>query len=144
VVGYIIGSARAESREADFNRRMLPRIALRLFAYTSWRHPATFREVLYWQRHEEAESPPPGYGALLHINILPGYQRRGLGSGLMAAFTAKLKAEGQTRVYLETSNHNLKGLDFYRKYGFEELGRRPQKFWSGVDDLVEIVMGLKF
>jgi ribosomal protein S18 acetylase RimI-like enzyme len=143
-VGYIIGSGRAESREADFNRRMLWRIALRLYAYTSWRHPAAFREVLYWRRHEEAASPPPGYHAHLHINILPGYQRRGLGSGLMAAFTAKLKEDGQDRVYLETSNHNLKALEFYRKYGFKELGRRPQKFWSGVDDLEEITMGLSF
>jgi ribosomal protein S18 acetylase RimI-like enzyme len=123
---------------------MLARIALRLYAYTLWRHPATFREVLYWRRHEEAIKPPAGYRALLHINILNGYQRRGIGSLLMAAFTAKLKDEGHSRVYLETSNHNLKALGFYRKYGFEELERRPQKLWSGVDDLEEIVMGLKF
>jgi ribosomal protein S18 acetylase RimI-like enzyme len=144
VVGYIIGSGKAETKEADFARRMLWRIALRLYCYTSWRYPATFREVLYWRRHEKAGSPPPGYRALLHINILDGYQRRGLGSGLMAAFTARLKERGHDRVYLETSNHNQKALDFYRKRGFEELERRPQEFWSGVDDLEEIVMGLKF
>jgi ribosomal protein S18 acetylase RimI-like enzyme len=62
----------------------------------------------------------------------------------MAAFTARLKEEGHSRVYLETSNHNLKALDFYRKRGFMELGRRPQKFWRGADDLEEIAMGLSF
>jgi len=143
-VGYIIGTSKAEAQAADFDRRMLPRIALRLYAYTSWRHPAAFREVLYWRRHEESEVPPSGYRAHLHINILPGYQRRGLGSGLMAAFTEKLRGEGLDRVYLGTSNHNLKALEFYRKCGFEEIERRPQKFWSGVEDLEEIVLGLKF
>jgi ribosomal protein S18 acetylase RimI-like enzyme len=144
IVGYIIGTGRAESHGPDFDRRMLWRIALRLYAYTSWRHPAAFREVLRWRRNEGDSSPPHGYRAHLHINILPGYQRRGLGSGLMAAFTAKLKEEGHSRVYLETSNHNQKALAFYRKYGFEEIARRPQVFWSGVDDLEEIVMGLSF
>ncbi len=144
IVGYIIGSGRAESFAADFDRRMLWRIALRLYAYTSWRHPKAFREVLYWRRHEKASSPPQGYRALLHINILPGFQRRGIGSGLISAFTARLEEEGHSRVYLETSNHNLKALDFYRKLGFEELERRPEAFWSGVDDLESITMGLEF
>jgi ribosomal protein S18 acetylase RimI-like enzyme len=144
VVGYIIGTGDAHSQGADFERRMLWRIAPRLFAYTLWRYPAAFREVLYWRRHEKAGSPIPGYRALLHINVLPGFQRKGLGSGLMAAFTSKLREEGHSRVYLETSNHNLKALDFYRKCGFKELERRPQKFWRGVGDLEEIVMGLDF
>jgi ribosomal protein S18 acetylase RimI-like enzyme len=144
VVGYIIGTGRAESRDADFDRRMLLRIASRLFCYTSWRYPRSFREVLGWLRHQEKLSPPEGYRAHLHINILPGYQRRGVGSGLMSAFVTKLKEEGHSRVYLETSNHNLRALPFYHKCGFEEIGRRPQIFWSGVDDLEEIVMGLRF
>jgi ribosomal protein S18 acetylase RimI-like enzyme len=144
VVGYIIGTGRAESLKADFDRRMLWRVALRLFAYTSWSHPGAFREVLRWSKGQGDSKPPEGYRAHLHINILPGYQRRGIGSGLMAAFTEKLKAEGHERVYLETSNHNLKGLPFYRKHGFEEIWRGKQTFWSGVDDLEEIVMGLQF
>jgi ribosomal protein S18 acetylase RimI-like enzyme len=143
VVGYIIGSGRAGTCAADIDRRMLPRIALRLFAYTSWRHPEAFREVLRWRRHQGDGCPPPGYRALLHINILPGYQRRGLGSGLMAAFTAKLREEGHGCVYLETSNHNQKALDFYRKCGFIELARKAGGFWSGVDDFEEITMGLR-
>jgi ribosomal protein S18 acetylase RimI-like enzyme len=144
VVGYVIGTGRAASQAARFDRLMVPRIALRLFAYTSWRYPEAFRELLRWHRHQEAGSPPQGYRAHLHINILPGYQGRGLGSGLMKAFIAKLKAEGHDRVYLVTSNRNLKALDFYRKLGFEELLRRHERFWSDVEDLEEITMGLIF
>jgi ribosomal protein S18 acetylase RimI-like enzyme len=144
VVGYIIGTGEALAREARFRRRMALRILLRLLAVTSWRHPADLRELLHWLRRDEDEAPPQGYRAHLHINILPGYQRRGLGSGLMSAFVARLKAAGHDRVYLETSNHNLKALEFYRKLGFRELGRRPREFWSGIDDYEEITMGLEF
>ena len=73
------------------------------------------------------------YPAHLHIDVLDAYQRQGLGSRLMDALTAHLRAKGIPGVMLVVSARNEKGMNFYHKYGFQEVRR----FANGV------VMGLK-
>jgi len=64
------------------------------------------------------------YPAHLHIDILPDYQRMGLGGKLIDALIEKLKEEKIIGVKLFCSANNKKGLSFYRKYGFTELGKQ--------------------
>jgi len=73
------------------------------------------------------------YPAHLHIDILPEYQRMGLGTELMDALTAQLRAKGVRGVMLGVGSKNEKGRNFYKKYGFRQVGRVP----------FSIVMGLK-
>jgi len=61
------------------------------------------------------------YPAHLHIDVLQAYQRMGLGSQLMDALTAHLRAKGVPGVMLVVSATNEKGMGFYRKYGFEQV-----------------------
>lgn len=72
------------------------------------------------------------YPAHLHIDILPKYQRQGIGFQLMDALTAHLREQGVPAVMLSVAGDNEKGKNFYRKYGFQVLEETPH----------EIVMGL--
>lgn len=61
------------------------------------------------------------YPAHLHIDLLPEYQRQGLGTRLMDALIAHLKEKGIGGVMLGVAKDNEKGQNFYRKYGFEVI-----------------------
>ena len=61
------------------------------------------------------------YPAHMHIDILPEYQRMGLGHKLMDALCANLKEKEIKGVCLTTWSKNKKGCNFYKKYGFTLL-----------------------
>lgn len=63
------------------------------------------------------------YPAFLHIDILDGYQRMGLGTKLMDALMGLLKGKGIPAVMLGVGADNEKGISFYKKYGFHEFKR---------------------
>ncbi len=145
VVGYVVGTPDAAGLPRRFNRQMLWRVVLRLIFYTAWRYPGDLLEVLYWNHHNDEvnSAPPSGYPAHLHINILPGYQRLGIGAELISLFTDNLKDHGINGVYLETSNHNVKAIPFYKKLGFDILDEREQTHWRGVEGHKTVVFGKK-
>jgi len=61
---------------------------------------------------------------LLNLTLSPARQGRGLGSWMMQQFMAQVREAGFTKILLEVrpSNHAVIGL--YRKFGFQEIGRR--------------------
>ena len=61
------------------------------------------------------------YPAHLHIDVLPEYQRAGLGHRMVDALLALLREKGIKGVMLTTGVDNEKGRGFYNKYGFTEL-----------------------
>lgn len=61
------------------------------------------------------------YPAHMHIDILPEYQRMGLGHKLVDALCENLKEKGIKGVCLTMFSGNKKGGAFYRKYGFTLL-----------------------
>jgi GNAT superfamily N-acetyltransferase len=140
-VGYIIGTADTPAQSRNFSRRWVPRIAARLLLYDWWRHPESFRQTLAFaaagRRIEAAgglspELGGPAYPAQLHIDLLPEWQGRGLGSRLMAAYLGALRGRGCPGVFLETSDRNVKALPFYRKLGFQGAGECPVGIWKGL------------
>jgi ribosomal protein S18 acetylase RimI-like enzyme len=125
VVGFIGGTHDTAAQARGFRRRMAWRIPLRLFLFTSWRYPRTFRNALALSKMregmpggEKAAQIHRRYPAHLHINLLPGYQGQGIGSRLMRHFEAHLVDLGVPGVHLVTSNHNRKAVPFYKKLGF--------------------------
>lgn len=61
------------------------------------------------------------YPAHLHIDVLPEYQRLGLGHKMTNALLEHLKEKGVSGIMLTTWIKNKKGRGFYDKYGFTLL-----------------------
>ena len=91
----------------------------------------------YWVKCQGSARMPKlfakGYPAHLHINILEPYQRMGLGSKLMDTLTSQLREKGIPGVMLGVGSHNVKGQNFYKKYGFKPLLRVPGCVFMGLD-----------
>ena len=72
------------------------------------------------------------YPGHMHIDILPQYQRQGIGHMLLDTLTEHLKNIGSKGFHLGCGTGNEKGISFYRKYGFKELGRKGGSVLFGI------------
>ena len=72
------------------------------------------------------------YPAHLHIDILPEYQRMGVGSKLINTLCAHLKSKGVPGVMLTVGSSNEVGRSFYKKYGFTLLEEMPGDIAFGI------------
>lgn len=135
-VGYIIGSVDTEAQREAFSRLIVPRIVKRAFTRTLFRHPGDVWFLLGLTDHADYEKElftedlVTNYPAHLHMNVLPDYQRRGLGGRLMARFVEAMRTAGAPGVHLVTSTENKKALPFYHKEGFVVFKELPNKLWE--------------
>lgn len=142
VVGYVLGCPDTVVYERRFATLMVPRIAARVLLFTSWRHPRVLCELIRWGRSVPwREANPAGveYPAHLHIDLLPEYQRRGIGGRLLDTLEARFQELGVDGVHLVTSNHHRKALPFYDKHGYRVVREREHRMWSGLGDYRSIV-----
>ncbi len=71
------------------------------------------------------------YPAHLHIDILPQYQRMGIGVKLVDTLTTHLKENHVKGVMLSVAADNEKGQRFYEKYGFHVLEKQTYEIAMG-------------
>lgn len=141
IAGYICGTIDTIAQEKRFTHKVIPRIMLRAFFYTSWRHPESFHILRSMAKisvqfdDRELDAIKQTYPAHLHIDILPEYQRMGLGTRLMETFEDHLRAHNIKGLHLGTSNQNHKAVPFYEKRGFQLVHEMPTPLWPGVADL---------
>ena len=83
--------------------------------YNKYLYKATLRSVKLQKTFKEL------YPAHLHIDVLPEYQRQGLGHQLVDRLCAHLKAKNVPGVMLTVGSSNEVGQSFYNKYGFTKL-----------------------
>lgn len=147
IIGYIIGSENTIKQEEAFMQKMIPRIAFRMCTYTIFFHPESFRAVLLFIKSLELkgikETVYIEYPAHLHINILPEYQKLGIGSALLKTFELHMKNKKVSGIHIWTSNKNVKAVPFYRKHGYEIIYERENKVWEGVEGYQDIIFGKK-
>jgi ribosomal protein S18 acetylase RimI-like enzyme len=150
VIGFICGTPDTLTQEARFRKQMVPRISLRLFGYTSWRYPRSFKTVINLlrsflsQRDVGLEAQfVDQYPAHLHINLLPTHQGMGLGSRLIKQFEEHIRSLGAPGIHLRTSNKNLKAVSFYRKMGFSILQESEIVPHATFDDLRHLTFAKK-
>ncbi|OAA56557.1 acetyltransferase [Niveomyces insectorum RCEF 264] len=65
-----------------------------------------------------ADAQPVAYTAMLHINLLPGYQAAGWGRKLITTYLAAAARAGARGVHLGVSGENTKVVPFYERMGF--------------------------
>ncbi|HBX70417.1 MAG TPA: hypothetical protein DEH25_13825 [Chloroflexi bacterium] len=126
VIGFICGTPDTLAQEVRFRQKVVLRAALRLFGYTSWRYPRSFKTVLglarqYAAEPKNTENDPilTQYPAHLHINVLPGHQSQGVGTQLIRRFENHMRGLGVSGLHLGTTSKNHKAVPFYHKMGFE-------------------------
>jgi len=150
VIGFICGTPDTLAQEASFRIRMVPRIVLRLFGYTSWHYPRSFKTVFKMARQyssgtEDAVNDPiiTAYPAHLHINILPGYQGRSVGSRLIAKFEEHMRNLRIPGIHLGTTNKNYKAVPFYQKMGYSIVQESEIVPHPDFDDLKYLMFAKK-
>lgn len=115
VAGYILCAENYNNFSKVFRRKYLTRIKKRDLKL---RLQAALSDFFQWKYRK-------AYPAHLHIDILPQYQRMGLGHMLMDALCENLKSKGIRGVCLTVGINNKKGRSFYEKYGFTLLEEMP-------------------
>lgn len=63
-------------------------------------------------------------------------QRQGLGTRLLGALAEELRGAGVEELFLEVRSSNQRALEFYRRMGFAETGRRVRYYADPVEDAV--------
>jgi ribosomal-protein-alanine N-acetyltransferase len=58
---------------------------------------------------------------VLNFSVAPGYQRRGVGSQMVAKLIAKLSTQRRSRIVLEVRETNLAAQLFFRENGFRAV-----------------------
>ncbi|MCL2508898.1 MAG: GNAT family N-acetyltransferase [Oscillospiraceae bacterium] len=123
VAGYILCAEDYEDYAKNFAKNYLPKIK-----ETGWMNSVMVRaEVRVFGRHAAF------FPAHMHIDILPAYQRQGVGGRLVDTLVAHLKAKKIKGVMLIVGSKNIKGCSFYRKYGFSEIGKIGSGIEFGLD-----------
>ncbi|WP_127501448.1 GNAT family N-acetyltransferase [Actinoplanes solisilvae] len=116
-VGYIVGTADTARFVRRYRAEWLPA--------TEGRYGDDPRDQGWLALHHNPErmlvAELAGYPAHLHIDLLPEWQGRGQGRGLMASFLAGLHDAGVPRVHLGMAPANTAARAFYGRLGFTEI-----------------------
>lgn len=110
-IGYILCAENYGKYNKVFSEKYLPVIKAFGFTYmVAARSSSTLhgRYAGYYPSH-------------MHIDILPEYQRQGLGTKLVDALAEHLRSRDGRGVMLIVGKKNEKGMNFYSKYGFSVI-----------------------
>jgi ribosomal protein S18 acetylase RimI-like enzyme len=120
--GYILGTPDTTRFAKEFRERWLPLVGDR---HPAPAHaPTTRAEEMAWLLHHPETMVVPelaDHPAHLHIDLLPGYQRSGLGRRLVHTLLAAFRDAGAARVHLGMHADNTPARAFYDRLGFQEL-----------------------
>lgn len=110
-IGYVICTEDFDAFKESFVSEYYPKIRKWEFR----RRKSALRSIIPHEKYKE------DYPAHLHIDVLPEYQRMGLGHKMTDALLEHLKKKGIKGIMLTTWIKNEKGRGFYDKYGFTLL-----------------------
>jgi len=121
-VGYVLGTADTAGFARWYRDEWLPTTAGR---YPEPATPPVTRSDIMLGLHLNPERmivpELAGHPAHLHIDLLPEWQGKGLGRGLMEAFLGGLRRAGVRTVHLGMAPSNTKARAFYDRLGFTEI-----------------------
>ena len=73
---------------------------------------------------------------VLRLRVLPGFQRKGIGSALTLRLLTALASKGVEQVFLSVSPENTAALGLYKKLGFAMTRERECYFGPGEDRFI--------
>ncbi len=107
-IGYVICTENFDVFKERFVKLYYPKIKNWEFR----RRKSALRSIIPHEKYKK------DYPAHLHIDVLPEYQRMGLGHKMTDVLLEHLKEKGVKGIMLTTWIKNEKGRGFYDKYGF--------------------------
>jgi len=116
-VGYVLGTADTDRFVRRYRMEWIPAVDGR------YGDDPRDQGMLALHHYPERMIVPQlaAYPAHLHIDLLPGWQGKGFGRGLMTAFLGGLRAAGVARVHLGMVPTNTAARAFYDRLGFTEI-----------------------
>jgi ribosomal protein S18 acetylase RimI-like enzyme len=125
VGGYIVGALDTRAFEAQAEAEWWPTLRP-LYADPSVAQRADWSpdELLSYLIHHPFPAPRrvvKDFPSHLHINLLPRLQGQDMGRRLIDRWQQTIREMGSPGVHLGVSRANLRGVRFYRAYGFQEL-----------------------
>lgn len=90
--------------------------------------------ALGWVTAEEAE--------IANIAVAAEWRRSGIGARLLRTALDHARARGARRVYLEVRISNAAAQSFYRRFGFQVVGRRPRYYTRPTEDAYMMAVDL--
>jgi ribosomal protein S18 acetylase RimI-like enzyme len=122
-VGYIVGTSDTARFVKEFRERWLPLVADRHPPLAGEpTDPDEFMTTLLYRPERMLEEPElADYPAHLHIDLLPEYQGKGYGRGLMRALLGALHEAGAPLVHLGMVTANTNARAFYDRVGFHVI-----------------------
>jgi [ribosomal protein S18]-alanine N-acetyltransferase len=70
---------------------------------------------------------------VLNLAVHPSARERGAGGALLRVLLEEFRREKVVNAFLEVRESNLFAIAFYRKFGFEQVGKRPG-YYRGPDE----------
>ncbi|MEO8423321.1 MAG: GNAT family N-acetyltransferase [Actinomycetota bacterium] len=71
------------------------------------------------------QADDPETAEIKRMRVAPGYQRQGLGGGLLHALLDEARGRGYCRVVLDTTTVQIAAQRLYKSAGFTEVAREP-------------------
>lgn len=128
VVGYLLGSTEADfSRLAKFNQlKVAMKMIARYIGGMYKEHPRTKKHVkwLLFRSHFQRAKTPEN-AAHVHIELLPDYRGKKIGSRLFSEFEARMQRQGIDQVYATGIESQYFPRACKGSWGFEEFSRVP-------------------
>ncbi len=147
IAGYIIGTDDTKKQEADFLKTMYPKMLLRMYLFTWWYSITSFRNIKRFSKPNNEsvldDTLLDTYPAHLHMNVLPGYQGRGIGQQLLDSFMSALREKNVAGIHLGTSSENKKAVPFYEKNNFVLLRQLDGDMWGMGTGVKSLIYGLR-
>ncbi|AEE97985.1 GNAT family N-acetyltransferase [Mahella australiensis] len=135
IAGYIMGCANTRRYHLIMNTIGIPLSVTSFFSSGTIFQPACMaylaRLVISALLREAYPSVPlDRYPAHLHINVLEEYRSSGIGSRMMSRYIDYLHERRVLGVHLHTSSWNEAAIGLYKKFGFNEIGKKESHLYD--------------
>ena len=77
--------------------------------------------------------PQPAY--MVTIDVDPGMRRQGVATVLLKEVEKRILRAGASAIRLEVAVNNQSAIEFYKRHGFREMGRKPGYYNGQLDAL---------
>ena len=79
---------------------------------------------------------------VLNLAVDPAVRRKGTGGALLRVLLEAFRREAVVKVFLEVRESNLPAIGFYRKAGFQQVGKRPGYYRDPVEAALVLAVRL--